>query len=98
MTCAVLIISGNTPVMKHKFANLDNHNAKKGLNILRIKTGILQGPVDFFMLRASISFSTSAGTVGERKKEFGGLSNMYVCVCVCCICQIITLRSHSKST
>ena len=64
--------------MKYKFANLDNHNAKKGLNILRIKTGILQGPADFVMLRASISFSTSAGRVGERKKEFGGLSNNFL--------------------
>ena len=30
---------------------------------------ILLGPVDFFISKASINFSISAGTVGERKNE-----------------------------
>ena len=70
MTCAILRMSGNMPVSKHRLANFDNQKEKKTLKIFRIKTGMLHGPVDFFVSRASINFSTSAGTVGERKKEF----------------------------
>ena len=34
-----------------------------------MKTGILFGPLDFFMSKSSIFLSTAPGTVGERKNE-----------------------------
>ena len=66
---AILRISGNIPTVKDKLTNLESQDAKKGLSIFKIKTGILLGPVDFFISKASINFSISAGTVGERKNE-----------------------------
>ena len=39
------------------------------LVLSKIKTGILLGPVDFFISNLSLIFSISPGTVGERKKE-----------------------------
>ena len=62
-------ISGNIPTLKDKLINCDSQKEKKGFSIFKMKAGILLGPVDFFTSKASINFSISPGTVGERKKR-----------------------------
>ena len=53
-----------------KFINSYSQYEKNCFNIFKMKIGILLCPVDFLVSKASISFWTSPGIVGERKKFF----------------------------
>ena len=57
------------PNLKDKFINSDSQYEKNGFYIFKMKTGTLLGPVDVLVSKASISFWTSPGIVGERKKD-----------------------------
>ena len=66
------------PNLKDKFINSDSQYKKNCFNIFKMKTGILLGPVDFLVSKASISFWTTPGIVGERKKdELEGFINKF---------------------
>ena len=64
--------------LKDTFINSDSQYEKNCFNIFKMKTGTLLGPVDFLISKASISFWTSPGIVGERKKnELEGFINKF---------------------
>ena len=57
------------PNLKDRFINFDSQYEKNCFNIFKMKTGIMLGPVDFLVSKASISFWTSPGIVGKKKKD-----------------------------
>ena len=69
ITFAVLRISGNVPVSKQVLTSLESQYEKKSLKVFNKNTGIPLGPVDFEISNLSIILTTSAGTVGHRKKD-----------------------------
>ena len=62
-------MSGNIPTLKDQLINGESQKEKNNFSDFKMKTGILFGPLDFFMSKSSIILSTSPGTVGERKNE-----------------------------
>ena len=64
------------PQNTDSLAQINNHTEKNRLKLFRMEIGIPSGPVDFFISNASMIFSTSPGTVGERKKD--ELTGIYI--------------------
>jgi len=68
VTFANFSLSGNTPVSKHRFTNLDNQFAKNSLNRFNKNTGIPLGPEDLLTASALMISIISPGAVGDKKK------------------------------
>ena len=70
MTLAIFNKSGNSPVSKQRFINLESQNEKNSLKAFKINTGMPLGPDDFLWSNPSINLHISFGIVGEKIASF----------------------------
>ena len=68
ISLASLNRSGTMPVKNEAFKIICKGSDRARLRILRIETGILEGPTALQIFRFDISVSISSGVIGDKKK------------------------------